>query len=265
MLFFLQKITLSVKCKIELNGFFKMNSVLNSPPDSPSRVDVGTMFDALASRYDRINQLISLGVDRYWRRQLTLHVPRGRPIDLLDVATGTGRQLIEIMERVPEVKSALGIDLSPCMIEVGNKRLTRKPYAHRATLALGDAIAIALKDNTVDCVTIAFGIRNVLCPKTFLREAYRVVKKEGRLIVLEFSLPTRRWLRACHLIYLRHFLPRIGALLSKHKQAYRYLNQTIETFPYGAPFCRLIEQAGFQQVRFFPLTFGIATLYIGEK
>ncbi len=245
--------------------FFAMSPTLNPPPDAPSRVGVQAMFDALAPRYDRINQLISFGLDHYWRRQLTLHVPRGCPLDLLDVATGTGRQLMEIMERVPNVKSALGIDLSQPMIDVGTKRLARKPYAHQVTLALGDAMTLALKDHAVDCVTIAFGVRNVVCPNTFLREAYRVIRQGGRLIVLEFSLPTHRWLRACHLIYVRHLLPHIGAFLSKHQQAYRYLNQTIETFPYGASFCHLLEEAGFTQIRFHPLTFGIATLYIGEK
>ncbi|MEM7175669.1 MAG: bifunctional demethylmenaquinone methyltransferase/2-methoxy-6-polyprenyl-1,4-benzoquinol methylase UbiE [Chlamydiota bacterium] len=234
-------------------------------PAKPSREEAWKIFDAISKRYDLVNHLISFGADLYWRRKLIAYLPKKTPIHLLDLATGTGSQLLAIIQRVPRVKAALGIDLSCEMIRAGQRKIIAKNYAHRVTLAKGDATAISLSDATIDCVTMSFGIRNVTDVERSLAEAYRVLKKGGRLIILEFSLPKNCLIRTCHLFYLRHILPHIAGWIAHNKDAYRYLNQTIETFPYGNAFCRLMEAAGLTSVQCFPLTFGVVTLYVGDK
>ncbi len=230
-----------------------------------SRQEVWKMFDQISGRYDFLNHFLSFGADIYWRRQLIKHLPQKDEVNLLDLATGTGDQLIAILKRAKQVKSALGIDLSTEMILQGQKKIMGKANAHQITLMEGDAMDIDLKDETIDCITMSFGIRNVVSVDRTLKEALRVLKPGGRMLILEFSMPTSPIMRRAHRFYLRHLLPHIGGFISGNKEAYRYLNQTIETFPSGKDFCNVLEQHHFHCVRAIPLTFGVATLYIGEK
>lgn len=236
-----------------------------SNENEPSRQDVWKMFDQISSRYDLINHLSSFGADYYWRRQLIRHLPKSDDVRLLDLATGTGDQLITIIKKAKQVRSALGLDLSQEMIRLGQRKIIDKPYAHQITLMEGDATKISLKSGAVDCVTMSFGIRNVISVEKCLQECFRVLTPNGRLIMLEFSLPKKRVLRFLHLLYIRTVLPTIAGLISGNKSAYRYLNKTIESFPYGDAFCDKIKKAGFYHVKAYPLTFGVVTLYIGEK
>jgi demethylmenaquinone methyltransferase/2-methoxy-6-polyprenyl-1,4-benzoquinol methylase len=215
------------------------------------------MFDQIASTYDRANRILSLGIDQRWRRKMAHFLPGEGKIRLLDCATGTGDQLLALMsERIEE---AVGIDLSKDMLEIGRRKL-----AARAALLEASATSIPFEAATFDAVTISFGIRNVETPLVALQEMRRVLKPGGRCLVLEFSLPACRVMRLLHLAYLRHALPRIGGWVSGNRNAYRYLNQTIETFPCGKEFCDLMVQAGFSAARAHPLTFGIASIYVGE-
>lgn len=193
------------------------------------------------------------------------YLPEGKNLRLLDLATGTGDQLFTLIKKEEKVGVALGLDLSEEMLFRGQKKLIDKPYAHRMTLMKGDATDISLKDEAVDCVTISFGIRNVSSVEACLKESYRVLAPGGRFLVLEFSLPKHPFLKRLHLFYLRYILPTIGGVISRRKKAYLYLNRTIESFPYGKAFCSLLEQQKFMNVKAIPLTFGIATLYVGEK
>ncbi len=230
-----------------------------------SRDEVWKMFDEISPTYDIINHLLSFGADIYWRRKLIHHLPKGTDLRLLDVATGTGDQLITIVKRAKQVKTALGIDLSSEMIRFGQKKIIDKPYTHQITLMEGDATDISLENESMDCVTMSFGIRNVTKMQQCLEECYRVLTPRGKLLILEFSLPPNRILKGLHLFYLRHVLPHVAGWISRKKHAYRYLNETVETFPYGEEFSKHIKNAGFYRVKAYPLTFGVVTLYVGEK
>lgn len=232
---------------------------------SPSRVNVGSMFDRIAHRYDLLNRLLSFGTDVRWRKRMAKHLPEGASLEILDLATGTADVLISLEKHCPRVKRGTGVDLSFGMLSFGLPKLKALGLANRFRLVRGDAMALPLPSERYDAVTISFGIRNVLDVPAGLREMCRILKPGGRALVLEFSLPGNALFRAGYLFYFRHVLPRVGALLSGDGGAYRYLNQTVETFPYGENFCALMRNAGFRDVKAFPLTFGIATLYQGDK
>ena len=230
-----------------------------------SKKNIWKVFDQISPSYDFLNHVLSLGIDSYWRRKMLKYLPTQQEICLLDLATGTAAQLITIIKHAKQVKSALGIDLSEEMIRIGQKKIIDKAYAHQITLLKGDATRIAMEDACIDCITMSFGIRNITHPKKCLEECMRVLKDKGRLLILEFSIPKNHLAKAFYLFYLRHILPNIGGMISKDKKAYQYLSQTIETFPYGQAFCKLLKDQGFVHVKAYPMTFGIATLYVGEK
>jgi len=223
------------------------------------------MFDKISPTYDAINRILSFGLDRFWRKKMVRFLPKKEGLELLDLATGTGDQLFSLCEHAPSVQSAIGIDLAEKMLEIGQKKLGRKPYRDKVRLLKGDAGKIPFSAHTFDLVTISFGIRNVPDVETTLREIHRVLRPQGKCLILEFSLPENSLVRFCHLSYLRHVLPRVGGLLSKSPASYRYLNQTIECFPYGDAFLRLMANAGFQKSAAHPFTLGAVTLYEGEK
>ncbi len=223
------------------------------------------MFDRIAHRYDLLNRLLSMRQDVAWRKKLTRYLPDYQPLWLLDLATGTGDVAITLLRHSSRVNRALGIDMSEKMLEEGRAKLEKLQLTESIRLQTGDATALEMDDNTFDVTTIAFGIRNVMDPSVSLKEMIRVLKPGGRSLILEFSLPENALMRKLYLFYFRHVLPRIGALISGDSYAYNYLNQTVETFPYGRAFCRLMEEAGFRNVIAHPLTFGIATIYQGDK
>ena len=226
---------------------------------------VEKMFDTISPTYDRTNRILSLGLDQYWRRRVAKFLPKRQPLYLLDCATGTGDQLIALMEHTESVGQAVGIDLATEMLRLGRQKIKEKPYKNKVLLQEASATALPFAENTFDCATIAFGIRNVDDVPLALSEMRRVLKPGGRLVVLEFSLPKNEILKALHLFYLRKCLPYIGGWLSKNRDAYTYLNKTIEAFPSGQNFCGLLKHAGFISASAHPLTLGIVTLYVGDK
>ena len=231
-------------------------------PDSSKKSESWKIFDQIYSTYDRVNSLLSMGIDKRWRRELAARLPSGQ-LELLDLATGTGAQLFSLMTLSTNITTATGIDLSEQMLKVAREKAG--PFADRAKFLHADALSLPFKAETFDCATISFGIRNVAEVSVCMKEVYRVLKRKGRFLILEFSLPTNPVVKPLYLLYLRHLLPTIGGLLSKNLPAYRYLNQTIESFPYGKAFCDLLEEASFCRVTATPLTYGIATLYSGDK
>lgn len=229
-----------------------------------SKSDSWRMFDEISPRYDFLNRLLSFGLDVLWRKRLAAFLPRNEGQRVLDVATGTAEVLLALIED-PRVQAGFGVDMAERMLDIGRAKAARLGLENRITLHRGDAGQLPFNDNTFDTVTIAFGIRNMEDHNQVLREMRRVLKTGGRALVLEFSLPENKILRALHLFYLRTVVPTIGGLISGHGKAYRYLNQTIETFPYGDDFCVLMEFCGFKDVKAHPLMGGIATIYTGEK
>lgn len=221
------------------------------------------IFDEIASTYDVLNHTLSMGIDIYWRNKLLKHLPLKDSINALDLATGTGDVALTLVND-QRVKKVTGIDLSKGMIELGIKKVKKKGLEKKIFLMLGDGVNIPSGDNVFDLTTISFGIRNFSDPQKSLHDIHRVLKKDGRLMIMEFSIPKNFFVRNLYFFYFRHLLPFVGNLVSKHKDAYTYLNKSVEDFPYGDQFLALMKNAGFKNLKMIPLTFGIATLYIGD-
>jgi len=223
------------------------------------------MFNTISPTYDRVNRILSFGIDIYWRRKVAMSLPLRENMRLLDCATGTGDQIFSLMERSENIGHAVGIDLASEMLRVGKMKLKEKPYAHAVELRQACMTDIPYPDNSFDSATISFGIRNVSDIPAALKEIFRVLTPGGRIIILEFSMPRNRAIKAAHLFYLRRFVPAVGGFFSQHKEAYAYLNSSIEEFPDASTVTKLLQEAQFVGVQFHPLTFGIVTLYQGDK
>lgn len=230
----------------------------------PSRLDSWKMFDKISPTYDKANRILSFGLDQGWRRAVFRFLPKRPQLRLLDLATGTGDQLIALFESGAPIAAATGIDLAAEMLEIAKKKVDGKAYWSKIEWLRADAEALPFQEKSFDAATFSFGIRNVPDPIKSLREIERVLKPQGRCLILEFSLPPQP-IRAVYLLYLRHLLPRIGGYVSKIPDAYRYLDKTIEAFPSGAAFCACLENAGFLRVQAHRMAFGAVTLYVGEK
>ncbi len=238
-------------------------SSFNPPP--PSRLEVWKMFDRIAPRYDLLNRLLSFQQDIRWRNKVARFLKPSPNQQILDLATGTGDQLIALFSKSKRVQMAVGLDMAEKMLEKGRKKVQQRNLGAQIAFQRGDIASIPFEDNRFDAVTLSFGIRNATHVNLTLKEIYRVLKPEGRALILEFSLPENLIVRSFYLFYLRYFLPKIGSVLSGDAQAYRYLNQTIETFPYGTAFCNILSKAGFTEVKAHPWTLGVATLYQADK
>jgi len=222
------------------------------------------MFDAIAPRYDLLNRLLSLGVDRRWRVFAVgqLEIPPGGRV--LDVATGTGDVALEIAAQTPESVSIVGEDFTQGMLVHGREKIARSPYRQRISLVNAPCEAMPHPDRVFDGVTIAFGIRNVVDRVAGLKEMCRTLKPGGRAVILEFSNPKSRVFKSLYYFYFRRILPFIGGLLSR-RSAYQYLPDSVLGFPSREAFMDLMAEAGFTALRYHDLTFGIATVYVGER
>ncbi len=222
------------------------------------------MFDTIAPRYDFLNRLLSFGIDRRWRRfavKQIRYVEGGR---ILDVATGTGDVALEIATRTPASIGIVGIDFSKEMVELGKEKVKRSPFAGRISMQVAPCEAIPFDDNSFDSVTIAFGIRNVVDRALGLKEMHRILKTDGRAVILEFSTPRSALFKALYHFYFLKILPLIGGLFSQFS-AYKYLPDSVMEFPSQEKFKEIMAGVGFRNLRHFDLTGGIATVYVGEK
>lgn len=222
------------------------------------------MFDRIARKYDLVNRVLSFGIDISWRNRLAKLVSRKPAARVVDVATGTG-DVIVTLSRKADIAEIVGVDPSQGMLNVAQTKITREIPGSPAVLVNAGAEDMPFPDGHFDFVTIAFGIRNVPDVVPALREMYRVLKPGGEVLILEFSLPKNPIVKAVHLFYLRHILPRVGGMITGNREAYNYLNKTIESFPYGEAFGSLLKEAGFDEVTRHKLTFGIATIYQAKK
>lgn len=225
---------------------------------------IGAMFDRIARRYDVINRLLSLQRDQTWRRLVAQLVLNSRPRNILDIATGTADLPLMIASIDSEVQLT-GIDIAVEMLARGQKKIYRQGLSDQISLTHGDALSLPLASESVDAVTIAFGIRNMNNYYSVLYEIFRILRPAGSLTILEFSLPPHPFIRTIYLVYFRHLLPIIGGLISGQPTAYHYLNQSVESFPSGQEFCTLMKRVGFENPHFFSLTFGIASIYRARK
>jgi demethylmenaquinone methyltransferase / 2-methoxy-6-polyprenyl-1,4-benzoquinol methylase len=218
------------------------------------------MFDSIAPRYDLLNHLLSAGMDRRWRNRAidAMALPGGARV--LDLCTGTADLALAATARVPGAR-VLGVDFSSEMLRRGLPKVAGQPIQ----LVRGDASRIPAAGQSVDGVTIGFGIRNVAEPEEALAEIARVLRPGGRLAILEFGEPRIPGVRTLYRWYFRYLLPLVGRLVSRHRSAYSYLPASVGTFPSPAEFARRIAAAGFSQVEAVPLTFGIVYLYVASR
>jgi demethylmenaquinone methyltransferase/2-methoxy-6-polyprenyl-1,4-benzoquinol methylase len=223
------------------------------------------MFDRIAHRYDLLNRLLSMGTDKAWRKTMRRYLPGEGPLELLDLATGTADVLLFLERTSGRIARGVGLDMSAGMLSYGQEKVERAGLSRKLKLTHGDATCLPIASESFDAVTISFGIRNVLDVDAALREMLRILRPGGRALILEFSLPGSALVRVPYLFYFRNILPLVGGAISGDTQAYRYLNKTVETFPFGEDFLQLMRNAGFANTRAIPLSFGIATLYMGDR
>ncbi len=230
--------------------------------DNASRANaIRDMFSAIAPRYDFLNRLLSLGIDRGWRRTLTRMALKNDTAAILDVACGTGDVSLALRRKVPAAR-IVGLDFSQAMLDLAAVKIEQEQAGIELVAASAEELPFPATD--FDLLTIAFGIRNVVDKKKALGEFYRVLKPQGRLAVLEFSQPDYAWFRVPYNFYFFKILPLIGGLFVK-RSAYRYLPDSVAKFPSRDEFVSWLKDAGFSNCRYHSLTFGIATLYLAEK
>ena len=230
----------------------------NNDTDS-KKGQVERMFDTIAPKYDLLNRLLSARIDVLWRKKLINKLKPYKPKFILDVATGTADVAIEALKLKP--KQVIGMDLSAGMLSLGQQKIEKLGVANIIKLEQGDSENLSYTTGQFDAVTVAFGVRNFENLTAGLTEINRVLKPGGVLAVLEFSQPQAVPFKQLYSFYSRFILPGIGKLVSKDASAYTYLPESVEAFPYGAAFAKELEKAGFAQVAFKPLTFGISTIY----
>jgi len=223
------------------------------------------MFDAIATKYDFLNHLLSAGIDRRWRRRAIRSLALTGRERVLDLCTGTGDLAIAARTARPAAARVVGVDFAAAMLRVGHDKLRRRRLTEDVALVRGDATRIPAAGASVDAVTIAFGIRNVENINAACDEIYRVLKQGGRLAVLEFSIPTTPAVRGVYLWYFNHLLPRIGRLVSRHHAAYLYLPASVGAFASPGEFVKILRQSGFVDVSAVPLTMGIVFLYTARR
>ncbi len=240
--------------------------MLNTSSYSKKR-SLWKVFDRIARRYDLLNRILSFGLDQKWRRGISPFLPSKQKITLLDLATGTADLPIALLGTSAQARfnRMIGMDMSDNMLTIGRLKVRQKKYHDQILLKKGDAMSIPYPHHTFDAVSMAFGIRNVENPSICLNEIYRVLKPNGKCLILEFSIPSSPFLRFFYRLYMKAMLPIIGGVLSGNFKAYQYLNSSIQEFPYGTAFCQLIEKSGFSDVKAVPFSGGIVTLYHGIK
>ena len=221
------------------------------------------LFDSIAPTYDHLNHLLSLNIDKRWRKKAVRQLDKATVKKMLDVACGTGDFAIKACQHgIPEIH---GIDISNNMLAVGNKKIASLGMHDKIRLQQGDGENIGFPNDTFDAVTIAFGIRNFEHLDKGLREMNRVLKNNGKVVILEFSMPRSFPMKQVYSFYFKRILPTIGGFLSKNKQAYQYLPASVAIFPQGNVFLQIMRECGFRDAACKKLTFGIACIYTGTK
>ena len=223
---------------------------------------VEAMFDAIAPRYDLLNRVLSMGIDRRWRRKAVAMLAAEHPERILDVATGTADLALEAMRLDP--KKVVGVDISEEMLRRGREKIERLGLSDRIVVQRGDAEKLPFSDNQFHAVLVAFGVRNFQDLDKGLAEIHRVLRPGGALVVLEFSKPRAFPIKQGYAFYSRFILPRVGRAISKNDGAYRYLPDSVAAFPDGEAFLDRMRQAGYHDLTCQALTFGIASLYKGK-
>jgi demethylmenaquinone methyltransferase/2-methoxy-6-polyprenyl-1,4-benzoquinol methylase len=230
---------------------------------SSKRERVEDMFDRIAPKYDLLNKVLSVGVDKGWRKKMVAELKPLQPKTMLDIATGTADVAIACMKLQPD--HITGIDISALMLAEGQKKIEGLGIAQQITLQQADSESLPFSDNSFDAITVAFGVRNFQNLDKGLSEMLRVLKPNGKVVILEFSQPEKFPIKQFYNFYSKYILPTIGQLVSKERAAYEYLPESVAAFPYGQAFVKIMNSNNFVNTKCVSLTFGIASIYVGSK
>lgn len=241
-----------------------MSNIVTPYNDTRSKKEqVEEMFDNIAHRYDFLNHLLTLGIDITWRRKAVKFIGSIRPKRILDVASGTGDFAFEALTLHPE--KVIGFDLSEGMMNYGREKAKKQQVADVVEFVKGDSEKMPFADNSFDAITVGFGVRNFENLNEGLKEMFRVTRKGGKIAILEASMPQNAIIRAVYSLYFGKIVPVIGKLFSKDARAYNYLPESVKAFPEGLEFVKILENIGFRNIEWEPLTFGACAFYKMEK
>ena len=225
---------------------------------------VAHMFNNIAPQYDFLNRFLSAGIDITWRKKALSLLKKDNPKKILDIATGTADVAI-LAANILSPEKIIGIDISDGMLELGRKKITNLNLQDTIELLQGDSEAIQFEDDSFDAVTVSFGVRNFQHLENGLNEIKRVLRKGGKIVILEFSRPSMPGIQQLYKIYMSVLAPGIGKLFSNNRGAYQYLNDSVQKFPEGKDFINVLDSIGFNNTSFKRLSLGICSIYIGEK
>jgi demethylmenaquinone methyltransferase/2-methoxy-6-polyprenyl-1,4-benzoquinol methylase len=238
--------------------------VPNSSSSLSKKEQVAGMFNDIAFRYDFINRFLSVGIDVQWRKKAIKQLAEIKPQTVLDVATGTADVAL-LTHKMLHPKKIVGIDISEGMLEFGRKKIAKAGLESSIELFTGDSEKINFPDSSFDAVTVAFGVRNFEHLDKGLKDMYRVLKPGGKVVILEFSKPKQTAFKGIYKLYMNIIAPGFGKMFAKNKDAYQYLNGSIQAFPEGQTFLNIMHEAGFTQTYLKTLSLGICTIYCGSK
>lgn len=241
----------------------KAESVKPYSQEGSKTQQIATMFDNIAHRYDFLNRSLSMGIDIIWRKKAIAQLKDLKPKTILDVATGTGDFALEAMSLNPD--KITGVDISVGMLELGKVKIAKKNLSNKIEMVVGDSENLPFQDNTYDAATVAFGVRNFENLQKGLTDINRVLRPGGKLVVLELSTPKKFPIKQLFGFYFNNILPLFGKMLSKDDSAYTYLPESVNAFPDGEEFKKVMAAAGFEHNTSKSLTLGICSLYTGIK
>lgn len=232
--------------------------------------NIGSLFDRIADKYDFLNHLLSLNIDKLWRKKAINTIIKHENFDYqcLDVAIGTADLAIELARQLKENHATFtitGIDLSVKMMRIGERKVEKLELQKAISFMQASALDIPFGSDSYDIVTCAYGVRNFSDLNEGLLEMHRVLKPGGQLMILEFSHPDNKLIAWIYDLYFSHLLPAIGRFFSKDKTAYTYFNRSVKNFVWGKQMCDHLKEVGFSQVFYKPITFGITTIYTATK
>lgn len=237
-------------------------------PDEKSNLhkkeQVAEMFNDIAFRYDFLNRFLSAGIDVGWRKKAIKELKEIKPTTILDVATGTGDVAI-LACKMLQPQKVTGIDISKGMLELGRKKVEKLNLSNKIILEEGDSETIKYAPDSFEGITVAFGVRNFQDLEKGLSEMYRVLKPGGKAVILEFSRPKTTGIKSLYNLYMKMIAPGLGGIIAKNKDAYTYLNNSVQAFPEREAFTGIMEKAGFTKTYYKTLSSGICCIYCGSK